>query len=56
MREVLEDADKICYYSFLMSLAKHESINQTIGRFDVTQVETSSLLSAREADTEQQHH
>ncbi|XP_060932821.1 centriolar satellite-associated tubulin polyglutamylase complex regulator 1 [Limanda limanda] len=31
MREVLEDADKICYYSFLMSLAKHESINQTIG-------------------------
>ncbi|GAA6224607.1 UPF0705 protein C11orf49 homolog [Lates japonicus] len=31
MKEVLEETDKVCYYSFLMSLAKHETINQTIG-------------------------
>ncbi|XP_070686924.1 centriolar satellite-associated tubulin polyglutamylase complex regulator 1 [Pempheris klunzingeri] len=31
MRESLEQTDKISYYSFLMSLAKHETINQTIG-------------------------
>ncbi|XP_071346742.1 centriolar satellite-associated tubulin polyglutamylase complex regulator 1 isoform X2 [Trachinotus anak] len=31
MREILEETDKVCYYSFLMSLAKHETINQTIG-------------------------
>ncbi|XP_068460001.1 centriolar satellite-associated tubulin polyglutamylase complex regulator 1 isoform X2 [Clinocottus analis] len=31
MREVLEQTNKVSYYSFLMSLAKHESINQTIG-------------------------
>ncbi|AWP08994.1 putative UPF0705 protein C11orf49 -like [Scophthalmus maximus] len=31
MREVLDETDKICYYSFLMSLAKHESVNQTVG-------------------------
>ncbi|KAF0040868.1 hypothetical protein F2P81_006766 [Scophthalmus maximus] len=30
-REVLDETDKICYYSFLMSLAKHESVNQTVG-------------------------
>lgn len=33
MREILHQKDKVCYYSFLMSLAKHETINQTIGRF-----------------------
>uniref|UniRef100_A0AAQ4Q7Y5 Centriolar satellite-associated tubulin polyglutamylase complex regulator 1 n=2 Tax=Gasterosteus aculeatus aculeatus TaxID=481459 RepID=A0AAQ4Q7Y5_GASAC len=31
MREVLGQTNKVYYYSFLMSLAKHESINQTIG-------------------------
>ncbi|KAM7003309.1 centriolar satellite-associated tubulin polyglutamylase complex regulator 1 [Tautogolabrus adspersus] len=31
MREALEQVDKVSYYSFLMSLAKHETINQTIG-------------------------
>uniref|UniRef100_A0A8C6UN71 Centriolar satellite-associated tubulin polyglutamylase complex regulator 1 n=1 Tax=Neogobius melanostomus TaxID=47308 RepID=A0A8C6UN71_9GOBI len=31
MREVLNQNDKISYYSFLMSLARHETINQTIG-------------------------
>ncbi|KAK9517305.1 hypothetical protein VZT92_025188 [Zoarces viviparus] len=31
MREVLEQTNKVSYYSFLMSLAKHETINQTIG-------------------------
>lgn len=31
MREVLKQNDKISYYSFLMSLAKHEVVNQTIG-------------------------
>ncbi|XP_051239264.1 centriolar satellite-associated tubulin polyglutamylase complex regulator 1 [Dicentrarchus labrax] len=31
MREALEQTDKVSYYSFLMSLAKHEAINQTIG-------------------------
>ncbi|XP_029378874.1 centriolar satellite-associated tubulin polyglutamylase complex regulator 1 [Echeneis naucrates] len=31
MREILEETDKVCYYSFLMNLAKHETVNQTIG-------------------------
>lgn len=31
VREVLEQTDKVSYHSFLMSLAKHEGINQTIG-------------------------
>ncbi|KAM8892028.1 centriolar satellite-associated tubulin polyglutamylase complex regulator 1 [Spinachia spinachia] len=31
MREVLEQTNKVYYYNFLISLAKHESINQTIG-------------------------
>ncbi|XP_031153695.2 UPF0705 protein C11orf49 homolog [Sander lucioperca] len=31
MREVLEQFNKVSYYSFLMGLAKHETINQTIG-------------------------
>ncbi|XP_029290390.1 LOW QUALITY PROTEIN: centriolar satellite-associated tubulin polyglutamylase complex regulator 1 [Cottoperca gobio] len=31
MRQVLEQTNKVSYYSFLMSLAKHEAINQTIG-------------------------
>lgn len=31
MREALEQTDKVSYYSFLMSLAKHETVNQTIG-------------------------
>ncbi|XP_042370967.1 UPF0705 protein C11orf49 homolog [Plectropomus leopardus] len=29
--EVLEQTNKVSYYSFLMSLAKHETINQNIG-------------------------
>lgn len=31
MREILKQNDKVSYYSFLMSLAKHETVNQTIG-------------------------
>ncbi|CAL1595246.1 unnamed protein product [Knipowitschia caucasica] len=31
MRDILEQNDKVSYYSFLMSLAKHESVNQMIG-------------------------
>ncbi|XP_067358449.1 centriolar satellite-associated tubulin polyglutamylase complex regulator 1 isoform X3 [Channa argus] len=31
MKEVLEQTEKVCYYSFLMSLAKQETINQAIG-------------------------
>lgn len=31
MRDILEQNDKVSYYSFLMSLAKHETVNQTIG-------------------------
>ncbi|XP_034734320.1 UPF0705 protein C11orf49 homolog isoform X2 [Etheostoma cragini] len=31
MRKVLEQFNKVSYHSFLMSLAKHETINQTIG-------------------------
>ncbi|XP_068996076.1 centriolar satellite-associated tubulin polyglutamylase complex regulator 1 [Embiotoca jacksoni] len=31
MREILEQTDKVSYYSFLMSLSKDESINQTVG-------------------------
>lgn len=31
MREVLDQNDKVSYYSFLMNLAKHETVNQTIG-------------------------
>lgn len=31
MREILKQTDRISYYSFLMSLAKQEAINQTIG-------------------------
>lgn len=31
MRDILEQSDKVSYYSFLMSLAKHETVNQTIG-------------------------
>lgn len=31
MREILDQTDRVSYYSFLMSLAKDESINQTIG-------------------------
>ncbi|XP_041852057.1 UPF0705 protein C11orf49 homolog [Melanotaenia boesemani] len=31
MREILEQTDKISYYSFLLSLARHESINQAVG-------------------------
>ncbi|XP_056273623.1 centriolar satellite-associated tubulin polyglutamylase complex regulator 1 [Pseudoliparis swirei] len=31
MREVLGQTNKVSYYSFLMSLAKHEAVNQTIG-------------------------
>ncbi|XP_028305934.1 centriolar satellite-associated tubulin polyglutamylase complex regulator 1 isoform X1 [Gouania willdenowi] len=31
MREILQQSPRICYHSFLMSLAKDESINQSIG-------------------------
>uniref|UniRef100_A0A3B4BFQ6 Centriolar satellite-associated tubulin polyglutamylase complex regulator 1 n=1 Tax=Periophthalmus magnuspinnatus TaxID=409849 RepID=A0A3B4BFQ6_9GOBI len=31
MRDILKQNDKVSYYSFLMSLAKHETVNQTIG-------------------------
>ncbi|KAM9854527.1 centriolar satellite-associated tubulin polyglutamylase complex regulator 1 [Aulostomus maculatus] len=31
LREVLEETDKVSYYTLLMNLAKHETINQTIG-------------------------
>ncbi|XP_071775471.1 centriolar satellite-associated tubulin polyglutamylase complex regulator 1 [Centroberyx gerrardi] len=31
MREILEQTDKVSYYSFLMSLAKHDTINHNIG-------------------------
>ncbi|XP_038156579.1 UPF0705 protein C11orf49 homolog isoform X2 [Cyprinodon tularosa] len=31
MREVLQQSDKVSYYSLLRALAKHEGINQTIG-------------------------
>ncbi|XP_075899000.1 centriolar satellite-associated tubulin polyglutamylase complex regulator 1 [Nelusetta ayraudi] len=31
MREALEQIDKVSYYSFLMTLAKHETVNETIG-------------------------
>lgn len=31
MREALEQIDKVSYYSFLMTLAKDETVNQTIG-------------------------
>jgi len=33
MREILEQADRVSYYGFIMSLAKHETINETIGGF-----------------------
>ncbi|KAM9808143.1 centriolar satellite-associated tubulin polyglutamylase complex regulator 1 [Neosynchiropus ocellatus] len=31
LREVLEQADRVSYYSLLMSLAKHDAVNQAIG-------------------------
>ncbi|XP_013885630.1 centriolar satellite-associated tubulin polyglutamylase complex regulator 1 isoform X2 [Austrofundulus limnaeus] len=31
MKEILEQTDKVSYSSFLLSLSKHESINQSIG-------------------------
>ncbi|XP_053741137.1 centriolar satellite-associated tubulin polyglutamylase complex regulator 1 isoform X2 [Synchiropus splendidus] len=31
LREILDQADKISYYSLLMALAKHEAVNQAIG-------------------------
>uniref|UniRef100_A0A3P9IX33 Centriolar satellite-associated tubulin polyglutamylase complex regulator 1 n=1 Tax=Oryzias latipes TaxID=8090 RepID=A0A3P9IX33_ORYLA len=31
VREILDQTDKVSYYSFLMSLAKHEAISQSIG-------------------------
>ncbi|XP_055011979.1 centriolar satellite-associated tubulin polyglutamylase complex regulator 1 [Boleophthalmus pectinirostris] len=31
MRDILKQNDKVSYYSFLMSLAKHETVNRTIG-------------------------
>lgn len=44
MKEILHETDKVCYYSFLMSLAKHEAINQTIGRFKFLQLLLILLL------------
>ncbi|KAM9376280.1 centriolar satellite-associated tubulin polyglutamylase complex regulator 1 isoform 1-T1 [Pholidichthys leucotaenia] len=31
MKEILEQTNKVSYYSFLLSLAKHEGINQIVG-------------------------
>lgn len=43
MKEVLNQTEKVCYFSFLMSLAKHEAINQTVGTLKVHRV----LLTSR---------
>lgn len=48
MREVLKQNDKISYYSFLMSLAKHETVNQTIGALPIK----AELLIDPEMDQE----
>lgn len=42
MREALEQTDKVSYYSFLMSLAKHETVNQTIGKFNIKNYPTAA--------------
>lgn len=34
IKEILEESDKICFYSFLMSLSKSDRINQDIGEFN----------------------
>lgn len=34
IKEILEESDKICFYSFLMSLSKSDGINQDIGEFN----------------------
>ncbi|KAM3608277.1 uncharacterized protein V6R79_022540 [Siganus canaliculatus] len=48
MREALEQTDRVSYYSFLMSLAKHETINQTIGALPIK----AELLVDPEMDQE----
>lgn len=45
MRESLEQTDKVSYHSFLMSLAKHETINQCIGRFNITHCPTTNATA-----------
>ncbi|XP_056138141.1 centriolar satellite-associated tubulin polyglutamylase complex regulator 1 isoform X2 [Lampris incognitus] len=48
LREVLEQSDKVSYYSFLMSLAKHDTINSGIGALP----NKSELLVDPEMDQE----
>uniref|UniRef100_A0A668ALD5 Centriolar satellite-associated tubulin polyglutamylase complex regulator 1 n=1 Tax=Myripristis murdjan TaxID=586833 RepID=A0A668ALD5_9TELE len=48
MREILDQVDKISYYSFLMSLAKHDTINHNIGALP----NKSELLIDPEMDQE----
>lgn len=36
MLEVLEQTDRVSYYSFLMDLSKHDGINQTVGKLKTT--------------------
>ncbi|KAM3870061.1 centriolar satellite-associated tubulin polyglutamylase complex regulator 1 [Diretmus argenteus] len=48
MREVLEQTDKVSYYSFLMRLAKHDAINHNIGALP----NKSELLVDPEMDQE----
>lgn len=45
MREVLEQKDKVSYYSLLTSLAKHETLNQTIGECNITHYLSTSTYS-----------
>lgn len=33
MREILQQTDKVSYFSFLMSITKHETVNRSIGKF-----------------------
>lgn len=35
MRDALEQIDKVSYYSFLMTLAKHETVNEAIGMHNI---------------------
>lgn len=36
MLEVLEQTDRVSYYSFLMDLSKHDGVNQTVGKLLIT--------------------
>ncbi|XP_029009607.1 centriolar satellite-associated tubulin polyglutamylase complex regulator 1 isoform X2 [Betta splendens] len=48
MKEVFNQTEKVCYFSFLMSLAKHETINETIGALP----SKAELLIDQEMDQE----